>query len=154
MLFDSDPQLVKRKYLVDRRSFFLSNRQTLKGRTKIALYLAGSRNKGGRCKQLTEAHADAIVRIIQAHDDWTDKQIAQFFSELLNGDPFYAKPCSVRRCRIARGYKLLVYDRECGLANRHEQQTHYNIMRKIHEDNIIDFDETHNGKSKWKRLKG
>lgn len=155
LLFDSDPILVTRKYLVNRQSFFLSNNQTLEGRTKIALYLAGSRNKGGRHKQLTEDHADAIVRIIKEHDDWTDKQIAQFFGELLNGDPFHTKPCAVRRCRISRGYKFLVYDRECGLASRHEQQTHYNIMRKTHEDDIINFDDlTHNGKSKWKRVKG
>lgn len=154
VLFDSDPCLVKRKYLVDRRAFFLINKTSLGGRTKIALYLAGNKNKGGRRKQLAVADAAAIEKIIQAHDDWTDKQIAEFFGELMNGDPAYTSPDTVRRCRVGLGYNLLVYDRVCGLANRQEQQLHYHILRKTHEDNIINFDATHSGKSKWKKVKG
>lgn len=37
-----------------------------------------------------------LKKIIQAHDDQSDKQNAELFDELMSGDPAYTSPDSLR----------------------------------------------------------
>ena len=101
LLYDSDPGLIKRKYLVDRRRFFLTNSTTASERARTASYIAGAAERvGGRPRIIGHADARLIETIISEHSDWTDKRIAKFFSECLVGHDEHASVETVRRSRL------------------------------------------------------
>ena len=102
-LFDSGPDLVKR---VPRRTSFAINTSSSAEGPRIHVS-HGNQIKGGRRKQLTDADSVATESIRQAHDDWTDKQIAEFFDKLMSGDSAYASPDTVRPTPLVHCFALV-----------------------------------------------
>ena len=150
-LFSSGSALVTLKHVVGRLRFFRS-----KGVDKIATYLYSSPSRGGRPETMDAGARGVLRAIIAENSGFTDVQIAEKLSELMIGPSpkLFASPETVRRVRIQEALVLKCYTRVPGQASPHDQELHYRIMASIHPDKILNIDETHWGKTKYKLKKG
>lgn len=156
VLFDQNPLLVTRERLVDLLRFFSVSAHTPEGRLAVAAYLSGSGSKGGRRPLLGEAQKDIIESIVNEHSGWSDYQIARFYSDCYDGpySPLVISVSTVQRVRFERKLVILRYTRLAGQASKFDQELHYRLMAQFHPDNIVNIDETHCGKTKWKLVRG